>query len=75
MKISILLTTVLVFIGAWAASLPTDEENQSDVCHLLQRQSNKNVDAMKLYLLGQVCNYGASYGKSFKVMFSKMTQV
>jgi hypothetical protein len=30
---------------------------------------------MKLYLLGQACNYGASYRKYFKVIFLKMTQV
>jgi len=53
----------------------SDEENQSDVRHRSQRQSDKNVDAMKLYLLGQVCNYGASYRKYFKVIFLKMTKV
>lgn len=75
MKLVILLSAVFVVLGAWAANLPADEENQSDVRHRSQRQSDKNVDAMKLYLLGQVCNYGASYRKYFKVIFLKMTKV
>jgi|LakMenE01Jun11ns_1017340.scaffolds.fasta_scaffold03110_1 hypothetical protein len=75
MKLVILLSAVFVVLGAWAANLPPDEENQSDVRHRSQRQSDKNVDAMKLYLLGQVCNYGASYRKYFKVIFLKMTKV
>ena len=75
MKLVILLSAVFVVLGAWAANLPPDEENQSDVRHRSQRQSDKNVDAMKLYLLGQVCNYGASYRKYFKVIFFKMTKV
>jgi hypothetical protein len=56
MKLVILLSAVFVVLGAWAANLPLDEENQSDVRHRSQRQSDKNVEAMKLYLLGQVCN-------------------
>ncbi len=56
MKLVILLSAVFVVLGAWAANLPADEENQSDVRHRSQRQSDKNVDALKLYLLGQVCN-------------------
>jgi hypothetical protein len=75
MKLVILLSAVFVVLGAWAANLPADEENQSDVRHRSQRQSEKNVEAMKLYLLGQACNYGASYRKYFKVIFLKMTQV
>jgi len=48
MKLVILLSAVFVVLGAWAANLPPDEENQSDVRHRSQRQSDKNVDAMKL---------------------------
>ena len=75
MKLVILLSAVFVVLGAWAANLPPDEENQSDIRHRSQRQSDKNVEAMKLYLLGQACNYGASYRKYFKVIFLKMTKV
>lgn len=75
MKLVILLSAVFVVLGAWAANLPADEENQSDVRHRSQRQSEKNVEAMKLYLLGQACNYGAFYRKYFKVIFLKMTKV
>jgi hypothetical protein len=33
MKLVILLSAVFVVLGAWAANLPADEENQSDVRH------------------------------------------
>jgi hypothetical protein len=60
MKIVFLLV-VLTTNGFWAPNLPLEE---NIVHHQSERQmSDKNTDAVKLYLLGKACDYGASFHK------------